>query len=89
MAKVWMYVVGASNDPDSVKCAVPWQVDENLIFFGPCMKGRGGIREPLRKKFLSPDCTHKTATDDLFIFGINAVNEKETVRSSGREGCPR
>lgn len=77
MAQVWMYVVGASSDPDSVNCAVPWQVDENLIFFGPCMKGRGGIREPLRKKFLGPDCTHKTATDDLFIVGVNGSNKQK------------
>lgn len=80
MAQVQMYVVGASSDPNSVKnCAVPWRVDEKLIFFGPCMKGPRGIREPLRKKFLGPNCTHKTITDDLFIFGVNASN-KEKIR---------
>ena len=38
MTQVWIYVVASSSDPDSVRCKVPWRVDGDLIFFGPCKK---------------------------------------------------
>ena len=72
MAKVWIYVLGASGDPDRVCCEVPWLVDEKLIFFGPCKKR---IRKCLRTKFLGPDCSHTRVTEDLFIIGVNALKK--------------
>jgi hypothetical protein len=71
MTQVWIYTVSASSDPDHVRCVVPWRVDEQLIFFGPCKKR---IRERLRRQFLGPATNHATATDDLFIVGINGSN---------------
>lgn len=72
MAQVWMYALGASSDPDCVRCEVPWRVDEKLIFFGPCMPD---IRKRLRGIFLRPDCSRNTVTEDLFIVGVNAIKE--------------
>ena len=74
MVQVWIYVVGASNGPDHVSCVVPWRVDEDMIFFGPCKKR---IRENLRGQFLGPSCNHNKATDALFIVGVNASNKEE------------
>jgi hypothetical protein len=76
MTEVWLYVVGASKDPDNVRCMVPWRVDEGLIFFGPCMKR---IREHLRKLFLNEGISHSQVRDDFFIVGVNGVN-KEKIR---------
>jgi hypothetical protein len=73
MAKVWLYVVAASNDPDSVRCVVPWQVDRDLVFFGPCKKR---IRERLRRQFLRGSKSHATVTERLFIVGVNAGNSQ-------------
>jgi hypothetical protein len=73
MTRVWMYSLAASNDPDCVRCFVPWRVDDNLIFFGPCKKR---IRERLRRELLT-DCTHRKMSDndeDVFIVGVNGGN---------------
>ena len=72
MTQVWMYSVAASSDPDHVSCVVPWRVDHDLIFFGPCKKR---IRELLRRRFLGESISHAPATEDLFIVGVNGSNQ--------------
>lgn len=71
MTQVWIYSMKVSSDPDHVQCVVPWQVDEDLIFFGPCKKR---IRENLRERFLGPNVSYATVTGDLFIVGVNGSN---------------
>jgi len=36
--KVFVYVVAASKNPDAVECVVPYRVNDDMIFFGPCKK---------------------------------------------------
>ncbi len=76
MTQVWLYTVASSNDPDRVECDVPWPVDEELIFFGPC---KVRIRARLRRQYLSPERSYRKINDDLFIVGINGSN-KERIR---------
>lgn len=71
MTQVLMYVVAASPDPDNVRCKVPWRVDKDLIFFGPCKKR---IRKLLRKNYLLPDKSHSNVDEDIFIVGVNGSN---------------
>jgi len=71
MTQVLMYVVAASPDPDNVRCKVPWRVDKDLIFFGPCKKR---IRELLRKNYLLPDKSHSNVDEYTFIVGVNGSN---------------
>ncbi len=71
MTKVFIYVLAASKDPDKIHCQVPWRVDEDLIFFGPCKKR---IRELLRKNYLLPDKSHSNVDEDIFIVGVNGSN---------------
>lgn len=73
MREVWIYVVRASSDPDRiVGCHVPWRVDDELIFFGPCKKL---IRKKLRKRYLLPEQkNHATVTEDLIIVNVNGAN---------------
>lgn len=66
---MWMYVLGASSDPDAIRCVVPWRVDDSVIFFGPCKKR---IRERLRKHFLREDCNHSVVREEVHIVGVNA-----------------
>lgn len=75
MTQVLMYVVAASPDPDHVCCKVPWRVDEDLIFFGPCKKR---IRELLRKNYLLPDKSHSNVDKDIFIVGVNGSNSMQS-----------
>jgi hypothetical protein len=83
MTRVWMYVLDASKDPNSVCCVVPWRVDEKEIFFGPC---KMGIRERLRKQHLRTDCHHRIIADDLFIVSVNGSNAERIrkVVSAGK-----
>jgi len=76
MTEELVYSLGASSNPDRVCCEVPWRVDGDLIFFGPCKKR---IREHLRKRFLGPDYSHKKVSIDLFLVGVNRGN-KEKIR---------
>jgi hypothetical protein len=71
--KVYLYVVAASANPDAVECPVPWRVDDELVFFGPCKKR---LREALRDSYLSP--THSTAEidDPIYLIGVNGSNSK-------------
>jgi hypothetical protein len=76
MTQVWMYVVASSHDPNNVCCPVPFRVDEDLVFFGPCKKR---IRERLRKEFLMNGVTHReigSSTENVFIVGVNASNHQ-------------
>lgn len=77
--QVLLYVVGANPDPDNVHCSVPKQVDDELVFFGPCARS---IRKRLREEYLGPSClSHRDVVDDLFIVGVNAVNP-ERIRKT-------
>lgn len=74
MTQLWIYVVASSSDPDYVRCKVPWRVDEELIFFGPCKKH---MRERLRRRFLGPSVNHchtNRSAERTFIVGINGSN---------------
>lgn len=73
MTRVWMYVLDASKDPDNVQCAVPWRVDEDLIYFGPCKRR---LRKRLRTENLSANRTHSAVDDDLYIVSVNGSNAK-------------
>jgi hypothetical protein len=83
MTRVWIYVLDASRDPDNVRCVVPWMVDEDLIFFGPCKRR---MRERLRNEYLTDGRNHCSVRDDLYIVSVNGGNPKRTrkVVSTGK-----
>jgi hypothetical protein len=78
-----MYVLASSKSPDRVGCVVPWMVDEDLIYFGPCKRR---LRERLRAKYLAEDRTHCAVSDDLYIVSVNGSNAKRLrkVVSAGK-----
>ncbi len=70
--ELFLYVVGASPDPDNIKnhCKVPFEVNDEIIFFGPCKKS---LRVQLRKRFLAA-CDDLTPDEDIYIAGVNCTN---------------
>ncbi len=48
--RLFLYVVSASDNPERVECRVPWMVDSEQIFFGPCKKR---LRERFRREYLA------------------------------------
>ncbi len=71
----YLYVLGASRDPDEVECSVPFEIDADEIFFGPCKKK---LRQQLRKQYLE-DRDSAEPTEDLYLVGFNGLGH-ERVR---------
>jgi len=70
--RAFVYILGASKKADEIelKCKVPFEIDENEIFFGPCKKL---LRQKLKKEV---DTNNKLDTETFFI-GLNASNAKK------------
>src|SRR6266542_2974502 len=66
----YLYVLGASKNPDRAECAVPWRVDDDEIFFGPC---KISLREKLRRDLLGPETDRAVPGDDIYFVGFNAL----------------
>ena len=69
--EVRIYVVGASSDPEKVMCVVPFEVNNSLIFFGPCKKR---LRQEFRDRFLCHGRDYAEPESDIFMVGVNAAN---------------
>jgi len=65
--RAFVYVLGASKDPNKIECPVPFEIDEKEIFFGPCKKG---LRQKLKKEI---DTNGKLDSETFFV-GLNASN---------------
>lgn len=71
--RLFLYVVAASRDPDSIKCLVPWEVSSNEIFFGPCKKR---LREEFHRQYLATGDLHEPKEEDIYLVGVNGANPK-------------
>lgn len=71
MTRVYLYVVASSGDPNRVTCSVPYQVDGETVFFGPCKKR---LREALRGAYLGPHLDASDPDDDIYLVGVNGDN---------------
>ncbi len=76
--QVLCYVVGDSRNPDDVRpSAVPYRVDEEEIFFGPCAKL---LRERMRTRYLAEATGSVELRDDVYFVGFNASNESRICK---------
>lgn len=69
MPSAYLYVLGASKHPGRVECVVPWMVDDDEIFFGPC---KIPFREALRPVLLN-GADRGVPKDDIYFVGFNAL----------------
>ena len=72
--KVLSYILSADN-LDYIRCNVPYEINEDLIFFGPCKKR---LREHFYKQYLknSLDDEIDITSDNIYIIGLNGSNSK-------------
>ena len=72
--KVLSYILSAKN-PDCIRCNVPYEIDNKLIFFGPCKKR---LRENFYKQYLkkSLDDEIDITSENIYIIGLNGSNRK-------------
>lgn len=71
--RAFLYILGASSKSDHVKCLVPFPIDADEVFFGPCMKR-------LRDQFhnmLAPDRDIAMPHEDLYMVGFNGSNDAQ------------
>jgi hypothetical protein len=71
--RAFLYILNASSDPDRIHCAVPWRIDAQTIFFGPCKKR---LRRWMKQNVLG---THQESVpnETLYVVGFNGANRKE------------
>lgn len=75
MTRLFLYILGASRNPNSIECSVPFLVNKREIFFGPCKKR---LREQLYRKYLKTSQSgYLRVKDDLFVVGVNASNNEQ------------
>jgi hypothetical protein len=67
--------LSASPDPDRAEQSVPYAIDGQEVFFGPCKKR---LRERLRDEFLSEARTAWEPEEDIYLIGFNGSNGSAT-----------
>jgi hypothetical protein len=73
--KIYMYILGASKSPDQISCPVPKEVNDRIVFFGPCKKR---LRDHFYGDYLSEnDSGEVLATRSIYLIGINASNARK------------
>ena len=73
--RLYSYIVSASSNPDNVECYVPFRINSELIFFGPCKRA---LRKELRKEFdLSENGEVELVNDEIYVMGLNGSNNEK------------
>jgi hypothetical protein len=72
VATLFLYVMAASSDPDRVECLVPYPINDEEIFFGPCKRL---LREELRDRYLNT-LDDLRPSEDVFVVGVSGSNRK-------------
>ena len=72
MTTLFLYTVAASHDPDNVQCVVPYRINDDEIFFGPCKKR---LRKRLRDRYLKAS-DDSSPGEDIFVVGVNGSNRR-------------
>ena len=70
---IFAYILASSSNPDKIDCVVPWRVNENEIFFGPCKKR---LRKYLKREYLKDSEEVNVDEHNLYIIGFNGANSK-------------
>ena len=74
----YLYILGDDNKWNRISTPVPYRINENKSFFGPCKKP---IRESIKKKFLKDnekvDLKGEKCNHEIFISGINPAKKDE------------
>jgi len=69
------YIVKVSKNPDVLKAMVPFEVNSNLIFFGPCKKR---LRENLYNMYLKDfNKDERDVINDIYLLGFNGANQRK------------
>ena len=77
-SEVWTYIVAASKSANNLTCGVPYKVNDDFIFFGPCMKN---YRKSLYEKYLKNEKVEKkNIDDDIYFLGMSGSKVKNAKK---------
>ena len=71
-ARVFCYVMAASGDPEAVRCSVPWHVNNDVVFFGPCKKR---TRKLLRSDYLGTADHREIPDENVYLLAFNGSKD--------------
>lgn len=71
--KVYVYIMSASTDPDVCERSVPFAINDQEIFFGPCKKN---LRSELRRQLLDGGAAAAVPDSDIYLVGLNGTNDR-------------
>lgn len=71
VSRALLYIIKSTRSADSVTCQVPWEVDDQEVFFGPCKKR---LRENLAQILAGRNETY--IDERLFLVGFNPANRQ-------------
>lgn len=82
-SEVWTYIVAASKSADEITCGVPFKINEDYIFFGPCMKN---YRRSLYEQYLKNEKIGRKDIDEhIYFLGISGSKVKNAKRDEIRK----
>ena len=75
---LFLYILAASSDPDNIDCMVPYRINDERIFFGPCKRR---LREWLCRQYLSAREDYTLPEPEhLYVVGFNGSNSQRLRR---------
>jgi len=77
--KVYLYILGSKNKEDRIDTAVPYRINNDTLFFGPCKKD---IRKEIKEDFLKNKeyFDLKSTAIEIYLVGINPSKIKNAPR---------
>ena len=81
--EVWTYIVAAGKSADKLTCGVPFRVNNNYIFFGPCMKN---YRKSLYDQYIKKEkVERKDIEEDIYFLGMSGSKVKDAKKDDIRK----
>lgn len=72
---IYSYILAASKNPDKVDCYVPYKVNSEIIFFGPCKKR---LRKRFYKEYLKTAPPGEVELPEaIYLVGMNGSNDEK------------
>lgn len=72
---LYLYILGSKNKADRISTLVPFRINDEEIFYGPCKKS---IRGEIRKLFPSRDIIYPERENyEIYLVGINPAKGKK------------
>ena len=82
-SEIWTYIVAAGKSADKLTCGVPYKVNNDYVFFGPCMKN---YRNSLFEQYLKKEKRGRKKIDEnIYFLGMSGSKVKNAKKDDIRK----